>query len=89
MSHDPNLTEIDLQRLMADQATRVGYCAQLQKRMTAMQHLMAKIQSLSDSEFESAFGTLESIIENYNAKKLKKEQRNKPDESALGLAKKD
>lgn len=85
MTQEPNFTEVDLQRLMADQASRVECTAQLQRRYVAMQNLVAKIHSLSDSEFEAAYGTLESMIENYNAKKLQKEKRNKTSEANLQL----
>ena len=74
-SEQPQFSEIDLQRMMADQATRAECGAQLHRRQSAMQNLMAKIHCLSDSEFEAAFGTLESLIENYNQKKLKQEKK--------------
>lgn len=86
MASEPSINEIELARLMADQATRTEYCAHLQRRQVAMQTLMAKIQTLSDSEFEAAYGTLESLIENYNAKKLKREKREgRVQENQLGL----
>ena len=88
METEKPINEIELQRLMADQATRAEYCAQLHKRHSAMQTLMSKIQTLSDSEFETAYGTLESLILNYNTKKAKFTK--KPDDNAsaheLGIA---
>lgn len=89
MDSEKPINEIELQRLMSDHATRAEFCAQLHKRHSAMQVLMSKIQTLTDSEFETAYGTLESLIQNYNAKKAKNDKKDENKTAhELGIANK-
>ncbi|BBH54194.1 hypothetical protein [Fluviispira sanaruensis] len=68
-----NIDEKDLARHMGDQACRAESNSLAQKKYTHLQRLMSKISALSDKEFDIAFSTLESMLENFNTKKSKVE----------------
>lgn len=67
------INEIDLARHMGDQASRAEANNLAQKKYSHLQRLMSKISALSDKEFDIAFSTLESMIENFNTKKAKQD----------------
>ena len=76
------INEDDLARHMGDQAARAETSSIAQKKYSHFQKLITKVYSLSDKEFDIAFSTLESMIENFNSKKIKpddeeKKQKNK------------
>ena len=72
------INEDDLARHMGDQASRAETSGIDQKKLFHFQKLITKVYSLSDKEFDIAFSTLESMLENFNSKKLNA----KKDESA-------
>ena len=76
------INEDDLTRHMRDQACRAETNGLAQKKFSHFQKLVTKVYALSDKEFDIAFSTLESMIENFNSKKAKpnedeKKQQNK------------
>ncbi|WP_397599484.1 hypothetical protein [Silvanigrella sp.] len=64
------INEDDLARHMGDQASRAETSGIAQKKFFHFQKLITKVYSLSDKEFDIAFSTLESMLENFNSKKL-------------------
>lgn len=74
--------EKDLVRQMHDQATRVGTQDAWQRRSASVQRLMARINALSDSEFETAMAALESMVENFNARKLRTDNKEQSEKEA-------
>ncbi|KAB8028138.1 hypothetical protein [Fluviispira multicolorata] len=82
------IDEKDLARHMGDQACRAESNSLAQKKYSHLQRLMSKISALSDKEFDIAFSTLESMLENFNTKKTKKEDdkiSNKNKENAINI----
>ena len=75
MNKQPALDETELLRQMHDQAARAEVPALWQRRNDSLQRLLARVQTLSDAEFESAYQTLESLIENFAHKKIKTEKK--------------
>jgi hypothetical protein len=71
------INEDDLARHMGDQASRAETSGIAQKKYSHFQKLITKVYSLSDKEFDIAFSTLESMIENFNSKKLKPDEEEK------------
>ena len=57
--------EVDIQRHLFDMAARAEIASAVNKRHALMQRLMARIQVLSDKEFETAYHTLDSMIERF------------------------
>jgi len=57
--------EVDIQRHLFDMAARAEIASAANKRQALMQRLMARIQVLSDKEFETAYHTLDSMIERF------------------------
>ena len=77
------IEEIDIERHMNDNASRVEMVSLVQKRYSYMQKLLIKSQVLSDKDFETAFSTFESVVETLNQKKLKSSDRDKTEKSKL------
>ncbi|MGY3802771.1 hypothetical protein ACWNT8_01705 [Pigmentibacter ruber] len=73
------INETDLERHMNDQAARAESAGIAQKKFSNFQKLVTKVYSLSDKEFDIAFSTLESMLENFNNKKKEIEKENKQD----------
>lgn len=69
--------ELDIERHMNDNASRVEMVSFMQKRYSYLQKLLLKAQSLSDKDFETAFSTFESVVETLNQKKQKIEESDK------------
>ena len=65
------LDQMEIMRQMHDQAARAEVPALWQRRNASLQRLLARVQTLSDAEFDSAYQTLESLIENFAHKKIK------------------
>lgn len=76
-SSQPKVCEVELYRQMLDDASRAHVQGSWQMRHQALQRLMAKIQTLSDQEFETTFLALESLVENFTAKKLAGEKKDR------------
>lgn len=68
------LNETELARLMDDQAARMDAMGRLQKRNFILQQLLARVQGLSDEDFESAFATFSSMVSTLESKKRKQEE---------------
>lgn len=82
------INEDDLARHMGDQACRAETSGIAQKKYSHFQKLITKVYSLSDKEFDIAFSTLESMIENFNSKKTKQneeEKKQKSKASSIGI----
>jgi hypothetical protein len=81
------INEDDLARHMGDQASRAETSGIAQKKYTHFQKLITKVYSLSDKEFDIAFSTLESMIENFNNKKIKpnEDEKQKNKANAIGI----
>ncbi|WGL61068.1 hypothetical protein QEJ31_05600 [Pigmentibacter sp. JX0631] len=73
------INETDLERHMNDQAARAESAGIAQKKFFNFQKLITKVYSLSDKEFDIAFSTLETMLENFNNKKKETEKENKLD----------
>ncbi|MES2614128.1 MAG: hypothetical protein V4591_01800 [Bdellovibrionota bacterium] len=54
---------------MNDNASRVEMASVGQNRYSSMQKLLFKAQMLPEKDFETAFSTLESVVEGLNQKK--------------------
>lgn len=68
------LNETELARLMDDQAARMDAMGRLQKRNFILQQLLARVQGLSDEDFESAFATFSSMVSTLESKRRKQEE---------------
>ena len=77
------IEERDLERHMNDNASRVEMSSLMQKRFANMQKLLLKAQTLSDRDFETAFSSLESIVESLKKKSLKQEPTEKTTNNKL------
>jgi hypothetical protein len=66
--------ELELARMMEDQAARCDSLGRLQKRNFILQQLLSKVQGLSDEDFESAFATFSSMVETLEARRRKTEE---------------
>lgn len=75
MNKQKAVDETELFRQMLDQAARAEVPALWQRRNASLQRLLARVQTLSDAEFEAAYQTLESLIENFAHKKIKTEKK--------------
>ncbi len=64
-----DIPQIDLERHMNDYASRVQMSSLGQKRVATMQKLLLKIQSMSDKDFDMAFSTIETVVDNLTQKK--------------------
>ena len=71
MSHGVN--EIELARMMEDQAARFDSMGRLQKRNFILQQLLTRVQGLSDEDFESAFATFSSMVSTLELRRKKLE----------------
>lgn len=73
-----DFSEIELARSMEDLAARVDSLGRYQKRNYILQQLLAKVQGLSDEDFESAFATFSSVVTSLEArrKKIQDEREN-------------
>jgi hypothetical protein len=78
-----SINEIDIERHMNDNASRVEMISFMQKRYSYMQKLMSKAQILSDKDFETAFTTFESVVDSLSQKKQKNSDLDKPDKNRL------
>jgi hypothetical protein len=61
--------EVDIQRHLADLASRAEVMSASNRRLVLMQRLMARIQVLSDKEFDSAYQTFESLVDKFSLAK--------------------
>ncbi|APJ04754.1 hypothetical protein [Silvanigrella aquatica] len=75
------INEDDVARHMRDQACRAESGGIAQKKYSHFQKLVTKVYALSDKEFDIAFSTLESMIENFNSKKTKPNEDDKKQQS--------
>jgi hypothetical protein len=86
MEKKNEVSELDLFRHMQDQAARVQMNSQWHKRNSDLQRLMAKIQTLSDAEFEKAYDTFESLVNNFNQRNAQDSKKKEVSpEKQLGL----
>ncbi len=65
-----HLDEVELERHMNDNASRVQMICSMQKRHSNLQKLITKAQLLSDKDFENACLTFESILDSFNKKSM-------------------
>lgn len=68
------LSELELTRMMEDQAARCDSMGRLQKRNFILQQLLTRVQGLSDEDFESAFATFSSMVTTLEARRKKIEE---------------
>ena len=67
---DPSIPcERDLERQIADHAARTEISGAANRRSSTLQRLLSKIVVLSDREFDSAVGTLESLVDGFHQRK--------------------
>lgn len=87
MEAKPEISELEIQRFLTDQSARVDWMSPCQKRQASVQRLLSKIQLLTESDFEAAFGTMESIVDGIQLKrgKFSAGERKVTPEKALGL----
>lgn len=71
------IDENDLARHIEDLACRMESQSIAQKKYSHMQRLLSKISTLSDKEFDIAYSTLESMIDNFSNKKVNNEEKPK------------
>lgn len=71
------ISEIELERAMADQAARFECASTWTRRQSLLHTMNAKIQYLNDEEFNSTLKTLESLIDGYTLKKQKEKSPHK------------
>jgi hypothetical protein len=57
--------EIDIQRHLLDIAARTEVSSAVNRRQALMQRLMARIHVLSDKEFETAYHSLDSMVDRF------------------------
>jgi hypothetical protein len=73
MSQLQGVNEIELARMMEDQAARFDSMGRLQKRNFILQQLLTRVQGLSDEDFESAFATFSSMVSTLELRRKKLE----------------
>jgi len=73
MSQVQGVNEIELARMMEDQAARFDSMGRLQKRNFILQQLLTRVQGLSDEDFESAFATFSSMVSTLELRRKKLE----------------
>ena len=73
MSQVTGVNEIELARMMEDQAARFDSMGRLQKRNFILQQLLTRVQGLSDEDFESAFATFSSMVSTLELRRKKLE----------------
>jgi hypothetical protein len=73
MSQLQGVNEIELARMMEDQAARFDSMGRLQKRNFILQQLLTRVQGLSDEDFESAFATFSSMVTTLELRRKKLE----------------
>lgn len=76
-----SVSAIELARAMEDQAARFESMGRLQKRNYILQQLLARVQGLSDEDFESAFATFSSMVTTLEARRKKKEEEKEKENS--------
>ncbi len=72
-----DIPELDLERHMNDHASRVQMNSLGHKRIVVMQKLLLKIQGMNDKDFDTAYTTLESVVDNLSKKPLGSEDKDK------------